>query len=70
MLVHGRIIKVQSAFVCWDSFKSSWFLGPKRLSELFGPTLVLEGSRDRSARELEIWRIFPTGQDYLLTKEL
>lgn len=29
------VFKVDGRFVCWNSFKSLWFLGPMRLSEVF-----------------------------------
>lgn len=29
------VLKVDGRFVCWDSFKTRWFLGPRRLSEIF-----------------------------------
>lgn len=29
------LVKQQSKFLCWNSFKAEWFWGPKRLSEKF-----------------------------------
>lgn len=69
-IVHGRVLKVYGKFICWDSFKAKWFLGPMRLSEIFQPTFVLEPRRNRSSRELELWKAFPTAEDYYLSKEI
>lgn len=35
IVVGGVLLRVGSQYVCWDSFKSGWFLGPRRLSEIF-----------------------------------
>lgn len=28
-------LRVNGLYVCWDSFKAEWFLGKKRLAEIF-----------------------------------
>lgn len=33
--VYGVLLNVQGRYVCWDSFKAAWYLGPRRLSEIF-----------------------------------
>lgn len=35
--VIGITLKVSGRYVCWNSFQSCWFLGPRRLSEVFQP---------------------------------
>ena len=35
------MLKARGRFVCWDSYKSKWFIGPKRLSEIFLPDTSL-----------------------------
>ncbi len=57
-----RLLTVFGKFICWDSFASQWFLGPKRLSETFEPTLPM--LKKRSERELELWKLYPTARDY------
>ena len=34
-IVRGRALEVGGKYLCWNSFKADWYLGPKRLSEIF-----------------------------------
>ncbi len=49
-------LQVGSQFVCWDSYKVMWYLGPHRLSEIFFSSAF----RERSARDEEARRRYPS----------
>lgn len=44
-----------SGYVCWNSFWREWYLGPRRLSELFPWGMS-------SARAKAAWEHFPTAR--------
>lgn len=33
--VAGLLLNVEGRYVCWDSYGARWYLGPRRLSEVF-----------------------------------
>ena len=35
IVCRGIVLHEKSGYVCWNSFKSCWYLGPRRLSEIF-----------------------------------
>ena len=43
--VAGLVLNVEGRFVCWHSHRACWFLGPRRLSEVFGWHPIGEPSR-------------------------
>lgn len=62
-VVTGVLLKVGRQFVCWDSFKAGWYLGPRRLAEVF-PYPFFEGSKfeRRTAMWDAVQLLYPTAR--------
>jgi len=53
------MLNVQGRYVCWDSYRAVWYLGPKRLSEWFAADFRNGRVGARAEKALE-W--FPTAK--------
>jgi len=47
------LMMVSGQYVCWNSHRSEWFLGPKRLSEIFFY---------HSSQIIEVLKVFPSAK--------
>lgn len=54
MTTSNLVMKVANKYVCWNSFKSEWFLGPRLLSEVFF---------HNSPRISEVNKVFPQARE-------
>lgn len=59
LVIDGYAWQVEGRYACWNSFKRCWFLGPERLSEVFGFHLWRDGERCRLLSEARL--LYPTG---------
>lgn len=50
IVITGILLNVEGRYVCWNSFRSDWYLGPKRLSEIFPVTFEFLSTGKGSAQ--------------------
>ena len=62
--VYGFYLAIGGKAVCWDSFNSVWFLGPRSLSEVFPglPPLTARRINRSTSRLLEVLDLFPSAR--------
>jgi len=76
LVIYGTMLKVANLYVCWDSYKATFYLGKKCNSEIFseGPFIRfifdIEKMRDKLTKRAYLaLSLFPTAKRVYATED-